>query len=134
MRAPVSTSPVSTTALAADTEQSEPDHIDVVGGSGRAYRFNRLRAGFPLSPVGGTYLLARHQHGRLELVYIATAESLLREAGQEWPLAAERFDANQLFSRLNVSGRSRDSEFADILAAQPLATEWAAAPPQRAAA
>ena len=133
MRTPVSTSPISTTAVAA-SEPSEPDHIDVVGASGRAYRFNRLRAGFPLSPVGGTYLLARHQHGRLDLVYIATAESLLREAGQDWPLAAERFAANQLFSRLNVSGRSRDGEFADILAAHPLATEWAAAQPQRAAA
>ena len=35
------------------------NHIDVVGGSGRAYRFSRLRDGFPLSPVGGAYLLAR---------------------------------------------------------------------------
>ena len=127
--------PVSAAASAVASEPSGlQDHIDVVGGSGRAYRFSRLRSGFPLSPVGGTYLLARHRHGRLELVYIATAESLLREAGPHWDLTAERFDANQLFSRLNVSGRSRDGELADILAAHPLATEWGSPPPQRAAA
>ena len=97
------------------------NYIDVVGGSGRAYRFSRLRDGFPLSPVGGAYLLARHEGSRLELVYIAAAESLLREA-QLWSQAAEQFRATLLFSRLNISGRSRDNEIADILAAQPLAT------------
>jgi hypothetical protein len=124
------------------SERRTPDHadpgphnyIDVVGGSGRAYRFSRLRDGFPLSPVGGAYLLARHEGSRLEVVYIAAAESLLREAGQIWSQAAEQFRATLLFSRLNISGRSRDNEIADILAAQPLATSCDGLAAQSAAA
>ena len=125
-------------SVAASAEHPEPssldDYIDIVGGSGRAYRFSRMRAGFPLSPVGGAYLLARHEGARLELVYIAAAESLLREAAQLWDQVAERFQANQLFSRLNISGRSRACESADILAAHSLATEWEEPQAQRAAA
>lgn len=93
------------------------DFIDVTGASGQRYRFGRLRAGFPLSPVGGTYLLARHSECGLSMLYIAAAESLMREAGQLWRDAAETLQANQLFSRLNASGRTRDCELADILAA-----------------
>jgi hypothetical protein len=99
-------------------EASLQDFIDIVGGSGRPYRFSRLRAGHPLSPTGGTYVLARHRAGIFEMVYIGAAESLLREAERLWGRERRLFCADQLFSRLNVSGRTRECELADILAGQ----------------
>jgi hypothetical protein len=94
-----------------------PDFIDVTGGSGRTYRFNRFRPGHPLSPAGGAFLFARQTDGDIELVYLAGAESLAREADSLLEKAAEWFRAKLLFSRLNVSGRARYFELADILAA-----------------
>ena len=92
--------------------------IDIVGGSGRVYRFSRLREGHPLSPVGGTYLFAHWAMGGPEVVYIGAAESLLHQAGRLWGRATELFGADQLFSRLNISARSRSLELSDILTAQ----------------
>ncbi|HEY3798081.1 MAG TPA: hypothetical protein VGL58_06970 [Caulobacteraceae bacterium] len=94
------------------------DFVDVAGASGVIYRFMLLKDGRPLSPMGGNYLYARHTAGRLEVLYAAEVQNLLKDAQERWAEAVERFQAAQIYTRLNISERVRHLELADIVAGQ----------------
>jgi hypothetical protein len=93
------------------------DFVDVAGVSGTSYRFMRLKDGRPLSPMGGNYLYARYTAGRFELIYAGEAQNLMQDARARWDEAARRFQAAELFSRLNISERVRQLELTDIVEA-----------------
>ncbi len=91
------------------------DFVDVAGASGASYRFMRLKDGRPLSPMGGNYLYGRYTAGRFELIYAGEAQNLLQDARARWDEAASRFQAAEMFSRLNISERVRQLELTDIV-------------------
>jgi hypothetical protein len=91
------------------------DFVDVVGASGATYRFLRLKDGRPLSPMGGNYLFARFTAERFELIFAGEAQNLMQDARARWDEAIRRFQAAELFSRLNISERVRRLELADIV-------------------
>jgi hypothetical protein len=93
------------------------DFVDVVGASGASYRFMRLKDGRPLSPMGGNYLYARYTAGRFELIFAGEAQNLLQDGRARWDEAARRFQAAEMFSRLNISERVRQLELTDIVEA-----------------
>lgn len=103
-------------AKARSHEVYPQDFVDIFGASGQPYRFLRLRPGYPLSPVGGMFLLGRQRAHSLELFYVGAAESLFRETERLWD-RARSVGADQLFSRLNISAKAREAELADVLAA-----------------
>ena len=91
------------------------DHVDVHGASGRVYRFMRMRDGRPLSPAGGNYLYGRFTGERFEAIFAGEAQNLLKDARDRWPEAVARFQASDLYTRLNLNQRVRQLEHADIL-------------------
>jgi hypothetical protein len=91
------------------------DFIDVTGASGASYRFMRLKDGRPLSPMGGNYLYARYTAGRFEMIFAGEAQNLMQDSRARWDEAVRRFQAAELFSRLNISERVRQLELADIV-------------------
>jgi hypothetical protein len=91
------------------------DYIDIRGASGGAYRFMILREGRPLSPMGGNYLYARRTGDRFEMLYAGEVQNLLKDARDRWHEAVERFQATELYTRLNISERVRKLEHADIV-------------------
>ena len=94
------------------------DFVDVVGASGATYRFLRLKDGRPLSPMGGNFLYARYTADRFEMIFAGEAQNLMQDARARWDEAIRRFQAAELFSRLNISERVRQLELADILEAK----------------
>lgn len=106
------------------------DIIDVRGASGVAYRFARFRDGNPLSAMGGNFIYVRpgageEAEGALEVIYAGEAQNLLTDARRLWDQAVAEHGVTDLFTRLNISERTRRHEHADILAA--------ASPPMNAA-
>jgi hypothetical protein len=93
------------------------DFLDITGASGVTYRFMRLKEGRPLSPMGGNYLYTRFTGDRLEIVLAGEVQNLMKDARDRWAEAVERFQATELFSRLNISERVRQHELKDIVAA-----------------
>jgi hypothetical protein len=93
------------------------DWVDFAGASGASYRFMRLREGRPLSPMGGNFAYVRFTADRAELIYAGETQNLLRSARERWDEAVGRFQASELFTRLNISERVRQLELADIVAA-----------------
>lgn len=93
------------------------DYVDVHGASGTTYRFMRLKDGRPLSPMGGNYLYARFTGENLDIILAGEAQNLLKDARERWSEAAERYQVQELYSRLNISERVRLLELADIVEA-----------------
>jgi len=93
------------------------DYIDVAGASGARYRFMRFRDGRPLSPMGGNFLYGRFTGERYEILYAGEVQNLLKDARARWDEAQARFQASDLFSRLNIAERVRRQELDDIVAA-----------------
>ena len=100
------------------------DIIDVRGASGVTYRFTRFRDGNPLSAMGGNFVYVRPRNagggegeGAAEIVYAGEAQNLLTDARRQWDRAVAEHGATDLFTRLNISERTRRHEHADILAA-----------------
>lgn len=91
------------------------DYIDIRGASGSVYRFMLLKEGRPLSPMGGNFLYARRTGERFEMLYAAEVQNLLKDARDRWNEAIERFQASELYTRLNISERVRKLEHADII-------------------
>jgi hypothetical protein len=91
------------------------DYIDIKGASGSGYRFMLLRDGRPLSPMGGNFLYARRTGERFEMLYAGEVQNLLKDARDRWSEAVERFQASELYMRLNISERVRKLEHADIV-------------------
>jgi hypothetical protein len=100
------------------------DLIDVRGASGAVYRFNLLREGRPLSPMGGNFLYVREVGEGYEIVYVGEAQNLLTGARENWTEAVRTFGAAHLFTRLNVTERVRRQEYLDIAeaAAPPMSS------------
>ena len=90
------------------------DFIDVHGASGAVYRFNLLREGHPLSPMGGNFLYVREKTGGYEIIHVGEGQSLLADARTQWDQAVKTHAVTHLFSRLNVSERMRRQEHEDI--------------------
>src|SRR5271166_2127762 len=104
------------------------DIIDVRGASGVAYRFTRFRTGNPLSAMGGNFVYVRpgaaggqtpDEAEGAEVIYADEAQNLLTEARRLWDRAVVEYGVTELFTRLNISERTRRQEHADILAAAP---------------
>jgi hypothetical protein len=93
------------------------DYVDVRGASGTTYRFMRLKDGRPLSPMGGNVIYVRYTGAKMEMIYAAEAQNLLKDAHDRWNEASERYQVSELFSRLNISERVRLLELADIVEA-----------------
>jgi len=93
------------------------DLIDMHGASGAVYRFNLIREGRPLSPMGGNYLYVRQSRDGYEVVHAGEGQNLLTDARARWAQAVADHGATDLFMRLNVSERIRRQEHEDILAA-----------------
>ena len=93
------------------------DYVDVHGASGTTYRFMRLKDGRPLSPMGGNFLYARFTGEKLDIILAGEAQNLLKDARERWGEAAERYQVQELYSRLNISERVRLLELADIVEA-----------------
>jgi hypothetical protein len=96
------------------------DIIDVRGVSGAAYRFTRFRDGNPLSAMGGNYVYVREVAGVSEVIYAGEAQNLLTDARLQWDRAVCDHAAEQLYTRLNISERTRRQEHADIVGGQAL--------------
>ena len=92
------------------------DHVDIHGASGRVYRFMRVRDGRPLSPAGGNFIYGRFTAGRFEAIYAGEGQNLLKDARERWAEAVARFQASDLYTRLNLNQRVRQLEHADIVA------------------
>jgi hypothetical protein len=93
-------------------------YIDVVGGSGSAYRFNLAENAKPNTAVAGVYVYVRQPPEQpAALLFIGQADSLLTDAALRWPEAIEKFGATHLYFRLNVARQARQSDMADLLAA-----------------
>lgn len=108
------------------------DIIDVRGASGVAYRFTRFREGNPLSAMGGNFIYARPRRtddgapqdgagregeGAPEVIYVGEAQNLLTDARRLWDQAVVEHGVTDLYTRLNISERTRQQEQSDILAA-----------------
>jgi len=96
------------------------DMIDVRGASGAVYRFNLLREGRALSPMGGNFLFVRETGDGYEIVQVGETQNLSTGARADWAEAVRSRGATHLFSRLNVTERVRQHEYTDITqAARP---------------
>lgn len=106
------------------------DYIDIKGVSGASYRFMRFRDGRPLSPAGGNFLYGRYTGARFELLYAGEVQNLLKDSRSRWDEARSRFQASDLYTRLNLSERVRQLEHGDIVQANAppmnLDGEWPA--------
>jgi hypothetical protein len=96
--------------------------IDIHGASGAVYRFALFRDGRPLSPMGGNYLYVREGGDTgYEIVHVGEGQNLLTDAHRVWEKAVKTHSASHLFTRLNISERTRRQEHDDILkAVRPL--------------
>ncbi|MFI4972930.1 MAG: hypothetical protein ACHP84_00150 [Caulobacterales bacterium] len=91
------------------------DFMDVRGESGRFLRFMLLKDGRPLSPMGGNYLYVRQTGDRTEILYAGEAQNLLLSALDRWTEASELLQAQGVYTRLNISERTRQLEHDDIV-------------------
>lgn len=95
-----------------------PDYVDISGASGVRYRFMCVREGRPLSPMGGNFVFARQTGARVEMIYAGEVQNLMKDARERWREAVERYQASELYMRLNISERVRKIELADIIEAE----------------
>ncbi len=93
------------------------DLIDVKGASGAVYRFTLFRDGRPLSPMGGNFLYVREVGDGFEIVYSGQGQNLLIDSHVPWDEAVAKHGPIHLFTRLNITERTREAEDADIIAA-----------------
>ena len=103
------------------------DIIDVRGASGAVYRFTRFRDGNPLSAMGGNFIYAREGESRICLLYAGESQNLLTGARALWERAVGDHEAQGLYTRLNISERTRQLEHGDILAGETLPMNAASA-------
>lgn len=93
------------------------DMIDVRGASGAVYRFNLIREGRPLSPMGGNFIYLREAGEGYEVIHVGEGQNLLTDARVLWQQAVRDHGAAHLFTRLNITERVRQHEHADIMEA-----------------
>lgn len=93
------------------------DILDLTGASGAVYRFLRHQEGADLSPIGGNFVLVRDGIGGPRVVYCGQAESLRTGSDGPWRAALNEAGETLLYTRLNVSQRTREHEHSDVVAA-----------------
>lgn len=91
------------------------DYIDCAGASGANYRFFSVKDERPQSMAGGGFLYVRMEGNKPVVLYAGETDNLFMGAVERWAEAVEKHGANQLYTRLNVSGQTRRSELEDIL-------------------
>ena len=93
------------------------DQIDLKGASGALYRFQRLREGHPLSPMGGNWVYVRDEmEGQFKVLCCGEGENLMAGARLRWDEAVSMQGASELYTRLNISQVVRRDENADLIA------------------
>ena len=90
------------------------DLLDVKGASGATYRFNLFRDGRPLSPMGGNFIYVRETENSHEIIFVGEGQNLLTDAHRRWSEAVAMHGALHLFTRLNITERTRQQEHVDI--------------------
>ena len=106
------------TGLSVRVEGVMKDQIDLKGASGALYRFQRLREGHPLSPMGGNWVYVRDEmEGQFKVLCCGEGENLMAGARLRWDEAVSmrRTSPNVLASsrlafsrvRIRVSPRRR---------------------------
>lgn len=93
------------------------DILDLTGASGQVYRFQLYHEGGTLSPVGGNYVLVRDGISGPRVVYAGESDNLRTGSQPKWRAAVDEDNATFLYTRLNVSQRTREQEQADVAAA-----------------
>lgn len=93
------------------------DYIDCAGASGASYRFFSVKEERPQSMAGGGFIYVRMQDRTPTILYAGETDNLFMGAVERWSEAVEKHGANQLYTRLNVSGETRRRELNDILRA-----------------
>ena len=93
------------------------DILDLTGASGVVYRFQLHHEGVDLSPVGGNFVLVRDGIGGPRVVYCGQVENLRTGSQGAWRSAVDEAGETWLYTRLNVSQRTREHEQADVAAA-----------------
>jgi len=92
--------------------------IDLVGASGKAYRFRLVDAA--LSPVGGNFVYIRDEDGSPRVVCCGRARSIGWALSKPIWLSDENGDpSDKLYVRLNAIGVTRHEEHEDLVAGLP---------------
>ncbi len=87
--------------------------IDLVGSTGRPYRFRRVSLPAFLPVMSGNFVFVRWQGDKAEVVCSGTADSLIYAAGG-WADATRHHGAHSIYVRLNVSRTVRIAEHDDL--------------------
>ena len=95
------------------------DFIDLVGASGKAYRFRLWPDGAPHLAIAGNYVVVKADAEGIEILLVGATNDL-SQARAAWPRVARR-GATHVFTRLNVARAVRGSEHDDLLAGYPSA-------------
>lgn len=92
--------------------------IDLVGASGKAYRFRLVDAA--LSPIGGNFVYIRDLDGAPHVVCCGKARSIGWALSKPVWLSDENGHPDDLlYVRLNAIGETRRSEHEDLIAGLP---------------
>jgi hypothetical protein len=91
--------------------------IDLTGASGAVYRYAAAPERGVSTPMGGNFAFVRVSGSDLTVIYMGQTDNLMRNAAERWN-QAEPLGATHIYIRLNVSGRLREEELQDLLAAQ----------------
>lgn len=91
--------------------------IDVIGGSGRSYRFRQASTkALPLA--GGNFLIATAAQPTSPVAALGATRNL-NAAAEQIEAALSQISEGRLFVRLNVSRTVREAEHGDIAAVLP---------------
>jgi hypothetical protein len=92
--------------------------IDLIGATGRAYRFRKL--GGALSSIGGNFVYVRDRDGTRRVVCCGRARSLAWGLSErDWHADENASAEDQLYGRLNAIRIAREEEHEDLLASLP---------------
>jgi hypothetical protein len=89
------------------------DFIDLCGASGATYRFRPWPSSGVHPPIAGNFALVDPSNGKL--IALGTLEDLSLAA----VVVARRVRAGELFTRLNIARRGRETEHADLAERYP---------------
>ena len=89
--------------------------VDLVGSSGRSYRFRVWADDAAHIPIAGNYAFLKIGPESYEVLFLGQTDDL-SGARARWALAQRR-GATHLYTRLNVSGSVRRTEHEDLMAA-----------------
>jgi hypothetical protein len=103
------------------------EFIDVRGASGSTYRFRRWPERGAHQPMAGNYVLVTRSPQKL------VAVGVLEDLSQAPTVLGERLKGCDIYTRLSIARRMRESEHEDMAREHPEAAEKAASGAERAA-